>query len=176
MFQSVLFSSPKTNSKLKYFSWKSIFCLYSDHLSRVLKLKLRMISCDLFFFRFKNTWQLLFQSWESCTMKLWKIISLKLPIFSQCVPKKGVWRLLEAFQLAEVGWVLAPTSGPAQITVFCDWQRSTGHTHPSPGSEKNKTKYSRLHLSDAVCLERAERGLTADGAKKKVWVSIILVA
>ena len=115
-----------------------------------------MISCDLFFFRFKNTWQLLFQSWESCTMKLWKIISLKLPIFSQCVPKKGVWRLLEAFQLAEVGWVLAPTSSPAQITVFCDWHRSAGHTHPSPGSEKNKTKYSRLHLSDAVCLERAE--------------------
>ena len=106
----------------------------------------------------------LFQSWESCTMKLWKIISLTLPTFSQCVPKKGVWMLPEAFHIQlqiKVGWVLAPTSGPAQITVFCDWHR----THsPSPGSEKNKTKYFRLCLSDT---DKAKRGLTESKRKFK---------
>ena len=97
MLHSVLFRSPKTNSKSA----------------------LRMISCDLFFFRFKNTWQFSVAVLRKLhyAMKLWKIISLTLPIFSQCVP----------------GCLNAPR-----------------------GSEKNKTKYFRLRLSDT---ERAKRKL-----------------
>ena len=112
-----------------------------------------MISCDLFFFRFKNTWQFSVPVLRKLHYEVMKDYISNAAYFLTVCPKKGCLNAprAEAFQIqlqsSGVGWVLAPTSSPAQITVFCDWHRSTGHTHPSPGSEKNKTS-----ILGSVCL------------------------
>ena len=160
MFQSVLFSSPKTNSKLKYFSYKSIFCLYSDHLSRVLKLKLRMISCDLFFFRFKNTWQFSVPVLRKLHYEVMKDYISKATYFLTVCPKKGC---LKATRGLSVGW--SWLSSGAHLWPSSDncvlWLTQEHRTHsPLSRFRKEQDKYLRLRLSDAVCfLKRAERKL-----------------